>query len=254
MRATSRIADVSLNTVSKLLVQIGSYCIWHHNTYVRNITSQIVQCDEIWSFVYAKERNVPQDMRGKGVGDAWTWVAIDIETKLIISWHVGNRELEDAMIFMQDLRMRVANRIQLTSDRLGVYPAAVEQTFGWNGIDYAQLSKSYGSDPETERKYSPRRLRQTDKITVFGFPDHEYISTSMVERQNLTIRTNIRRFTRLTNGYSKKLMYHKYAVALHFVYYNFCRIHSTIRVTPAMEAGLVTDILEIEDLIKLADE
>ncbi|HWY37434.1 MAG TPA: IS1 family transposase, partial [Bacteroidia bacterium] len=210
--------------------------------------------DEIWSYIYCKEKNVRHDLRGKGVaGDVWTWTAIDANTKLIISWHVGNREIDSGLPFMRDLAKRVINRIQLTTDGLHLYPNVVEEAFGARA-DYAYLRKSYGMEfGNKERRYSAQYIKSITKTIMSGSPDPDHISTSLVERQNLTMRMSMRRFTRLSNGFSKKLIYHKYMVALYFVYYNFCRIHSTIRVTPAMEAGLTNDILKIEDLIKLAD-
>lgn len=253
MLSVSRATGVSPKAIQRLLAQVGSFCIGFHNTRVKNIPAQRVQCDEIWQYVYAKDKNVPQDLRGTGVGDTWTWVAIDADTKLVISWLVGDRNMDSAKPFMLDLKSRLTNRIQLTTDGLLIYPEAVENAFGAK-VDYAQLTKVYGMDPDKPRRYSPTKVTDTKKGAVTGFPDPDYISTSLVERQNLTMRMSMRRFTRLTNGFSKKLLYHRYSIALHFVYYNFCRIHSTIRVTPAMEAGLTKDIWEIEDLIKLADE
>ena len=247
LRATSRIADVSINTVTKLLVSVGEACIKFHNEKVVNVKTRRIQCDEIWSFVYAKQKNLPEDKAG---GDVWTWVGIDADTKLVVSWLIGLRDAETARVFIDDLASRISNRIQLTTDGLRSYLEAVEQSFA-NDIDFAQLHKLYGGDPEAEKRYSPAECIGTRKVRVTGNPDKDHISTSYVERQNLTMRMGMRRFTRLTNGFSKKIDNHCYAIALHFVYYNFCRIHKTLRVTPAMEAGLTEDIMEIEDIIKL---
>lgn len=251
LRATSRITGTSINTVTKLLVDVGKACMKFHDEKVRNVTSKKIQCDEIWSFCYAKERNLPE---GKQGGSVWTWTALDADTKLIVSWFAGSRDEESASIFMQDVASRLKNRVQLTTDGLKAYLSAVEDAFG-NDIDFAQLVKVYGS-PESktdERRYSPAECNGTKKNHVNGNPDPKDISTSYVERQNLTMRMHMRRFTRLTNAFSKKIENHCCAIGLHFVYYNFCRIHKTLRVTPAMEAGLTKDIMEIEDIVKLAD-
>lgn len=250
IRAITRITACSKNTVTKLLVDIGKACEKFHDEKVKGITTKRVQCDEIWSFVYAKKKNVSEDKKGKA-GDFWTWVGIDSDTKLAISFFVGNRDFETANIFMQDLAGRIKNRVQLTTDGLKAYLEAVEDAFG-NDIDFAQLHKIYATvSREDARKYSPAACTGAIKKQVIGNPDPKYISTSHVERQNLTMRMHMRRFTRLTNGFSKKVENHCYAIALHFVYYNFCKIHTTLRVTPAMEAGLTNDIMEIADIVKL---
>jgi len=251
LRSISRIADVSINTVTKLLVDIGTACQKYHDENVRDIKSKRIQCDEIWSFVYAKEKNLPEDMQGKfGLGSVWTWVAIDSDFKLAVSWLVGNRDAEYAKIFMEDVASRLSNRVQLTTDGLKAYLEAVEQNFGAD-IDFAQLVKLYGESLDKEHRYSPAECTGTKKEVVTGYPDQKYISTSHIERQNLTMRMSMRRFTRLTNGFSKKIENHAYAIALHFMYYNFARIHKTLRVTPAMEAGLTRRLWSIEDLVKL---
>lgn len=251
LRATSRLAGVSINTVTKLLVDIGTACQKYHDEHVRNLSSKKVQCDEIWSFVYAKEKNLPEDMRGKfGLGSVWTWTALDSDSKLMISWLVGNRDAEYAYMFMQDVASRLKFRIQLTTDGFRPYLEAVEQTFGAN-IDYAQLIKLYGPSLEGETRYSPAQCNGASKNVVMGHPKKEDVSTSHVERQNLTMRMSMRRFTRLTNAFSKKIENHAHAIALHFMYYNFVRIHKTLRVTPAMEAGITNKLWSLEDLALL---
>lgn len=254
MRAASRIADVSINTVTKLLVDVGRACILFHNEVVQNLTTKRIEADEIWSFVYSKNKNVPEGMEDRA-GDAWTWVGIDADNKLVVSWFVGDRSAESAYEFMRDISERLSTRIQLTTDGLKAYLEAVDSAFTGE-VDYAQLVKLYGSNGEgisNERKYSPAVCTGAKKYSVSGNPDEKYISTSYVERQNLTMRMHIRRFTRLTNAFSKKMENHNYAIALHFVYYNFCKIHKTLRVTPAMEAGLTKDIMEIRDIVRLTE-
>jgi Transposase and inactivated derivatives, IS1 family len=254
LRATSRIADVSINTVTKLLVDVGRACEKFHNETVKGIKAKRVQADEVWSFCYAKQKNVTQEMP-EGAGDVWTWTAIDAETKLVISWLVGSRDADAASSFMNDIAMRLDSRVQLTTDGHKVYIDAVGDNFG-SYIDYAQLVKLYGAAEGTstnERKYSPSECNGTKKQVVIGNPDPEHISTSYVERQNLTMRMHMRRFTRLTNAFSKKIENHSYAIALHFVYYNFVKIHKTLRVPPAMEAKLIKRLMTIEDIVRLAD-
>ena len=253
IRATTRIADVSKNTVTKLLVEVGKACIKFHNEKVLTVKSTRIQCDEIWSFVYSKEKNKPEGM--ENVGDVWTWTALDADSKLIISWFVGGRDAESASIFMNDVASRLANRVQLTTDGLHTYLEAVADSFG-SQVDFAQLQKIYGKEgnaKSAEKKYSPAECIGCKKNVIWGNPDPEHISTSYVERQNLTMRMHMRRFTRLTNAFSKKIENHCHAIALHFVYYNFVKIHKTLRVPPAMEAGLIKRIMSIEDIVKLAD-
>jgi len=252
LRAASRLADVSINTVTKLLVDVGTACRKFHDARVREVASKRIQCDEIWSFVYAKEKNIPKRMSGRGIGDVWTWVAIDADTKLVLSWLVGNRDAWHALKFMRDVAGRVRGRVQLTTDGLNVYPDAVDRSFP-DGIDYAQLVKQYGEAAEPEKRYSPSVITGAIKTPVTGFPDRDHISTSYVERQNLTMRMNMRRFTRLTNAFSKKVENHAHAVALHFTYYNFVRIHKTLNVSPAMQAGLSKTLWNVEDLARLAE-
>lgn len=253
LRSTSRVCDVSINTVTKLLVDVGRACEQFHDETVRKVEVKRLQVDEIWSFVYAKQKNVPKDKEGQA-GDVWTWTALDAETKLMVSWFVGGRDARAAYEFLSDVRGRVVTRMQLTSDGHGAYTSAVDAVFG-QYIDYAQLVKIYGKSTggDNERRYSPAECTGAKTVVVTGRPDNEHISTSHVERQNLTMRMSMRRFTRLTNGFSKKVENHGYAIALHFVHYNFCRIHKTLRVTPAMEAGLTDDIMEVAELVELID-
>lgn len=252
LRATSRICDVSRNTINKLLIEVGQVCQKFHDEKVKGLKSKRIQCDEIWSFVYAKQKNVSDGMPA-GAGDIWTWTGLDSDSKLIVSWFVGNRDAESANHLMQDIAGRLANRVQLTTDGLKAYIEAVDNAFGAN-IDFAQLVKLYGGATKEEvRKYSPASFIGATKTHITGSPDEKHISTSHVERQNLTMRMHMRRFTRLTNAFSKKLENHCYAIALHFVYYNFAKIHKTLRVTPAMQAGLTKDIMSIEEIVKLTD-
>jgi IS1 family transposase len=253
LRATSRLADVSINTVTKLLVDIGTACQKYHDEKVVNVSSKRIQCDEIWSFVYSKDKNLPEELQGKyGFGSIWTWVALDSDSKLAISWLVGNRDAEYAKIFMEDVAKRLKNRVQLTTDGLKAYLEAVEENFGAN-IDFAQLVKMYGKPIDGEHRYSPAECTGARKQVIEGNPKTKHISTSHIERQNLTMRMSMRRFTRLTNGFSKKVENHAHAIALHFMYYNFVRIHKTLRVTPAMEAGLTKRLWSIEDLARLLE-
>jgi len=238
IRATVRMTGVAKNTVTKLLVDLGRACAKWHFAHMRNIKCRRIQCDEIWTFCYAKQKNLPPDKQGRrGYGDVWTWVAIDADTKLAVSYLLGARDFAHAQAFIADLAKRLANKVQLTTDGHRVYLDAVARSFA-SGIDYAMLVKVYGADVSAERTYSPPHCIGATKLTVFGEPDSEHISTSYVERQNLTMRMGMRRFTRLTNGFSKKIENLFYAVALHFMYYNFCRIHQTLRITPAMAAGV----------------
>src|SRR3989441_3878622 len=241
LRAATRLADVSINTVTKLLVEVGAACEEYQGKALRNLKCQRIQCDEIWSFVYAKSKNVPEEHKGEwGYGDVWTWVAIDADTKLVPSWAVGRRDGFTASAFIRDLADRLATRVQLTTDGHKVYLEAVEGAFG-NAIDYAMLVKMYegdsGKHTPAERRYSPAVCTGSREQAITGNADPQHISTSFVERQNLTMRMSMRRFTRLTNAFSKKADNLKAAVALHFMHYNFARIHQTLRVTPAMEAG-----------------
>lgn len=254
LRATSRLADCSINTVTKLLIDIGTACAAYQDKTLRSLPCKRLQCDEIWSFVYSKQKNVPEEKRGEfGVGDVWTWTAIDADTKLVPSFMVGPRDGGVAYDFMQDLAGRLANRVQLTTDGHRAYLEAVEGAFGSN-VDYAQLVKIYGpaESKSPERKYSPESFCGTRVSVVSGDPDEKNISTSFVERQNLTMRMSMRRFTRLTNGFSKKVQNHVHAVALHFMYYNFGRIHKSLRITPAMAAGVSDRVWSLEEIAALA--
>jgi IS1 family transposase len=255
IRATSRIADCSINTVTKMLVDVGTACAEYQDQALRNLPCKRVQCDEIWSFCYAKEKNVPAEMKGQfGYGDVWTWTAICADTKMIASWMVGRRDREAAKEFIADLAGRLASRVQLTTDGHKPYLQAVEEAFGVD-VDYGMLTKLYGEPKgkSAERKYSPGECCGAIKGAVCGNPDDANISTSFVERQNLTMRMSMRRFTRLTNGFSKKIDNHIHAIALHFMYYNFGRIHKTLRVTPAMEAGISDHVWSLEEIAALSN-
>jgi IS1 family transposase len=251
INAACRMTGVAKHTVLNLLRDIGCACAEYHNAAVRNLKVRRVQCDEIWSFVYAKQKNVTEEQMKKGAGDCWTWTAIDADTKLIISYCLGDRGIGTAQFFMNDLASRISNKFQLTTDGHRVYVDAVENAFGAD-IDYSMLVKIYGMpDSVSESRYSPATCIGCRTATISGNPDPKHISTSFVERQNLTMRMGMRRFTRLTNGFSKKVENHGHAVALHFMHYNFCRIHKTLRVTPAMEAGLTDHAWSIEELVSL---
>ncbi|MGB8524878.1 MAG: IS1 family transposase [Candidatus Acidiferrales bacterium] len=252
LRATSRLADVSINTVTKLLVDAGQACLEYQDKTLRELTSKRIQCDEIWSFVGAKEKNASPEKKAAGWGDIWTWVAIDADTKLVPSFMVGSRGAHTAKFFMDDLAARLANRVQLTTDGHRVYLQAVEDAFG-SEIDYAMLVKIYGHEAANDTKYSPAECIGCQTVGITGRPNPAHISTSFVERQNLTMRMKMRRFTRLTNAFSKKAENHLWAIALHYMHYNFCRIHQTLRVTPAMAAGVSSRVWDISDIAALLD-
>lgn len=254
LRAVTRITGVSINTVTKLLVDAGRACEAFHDRAVRNVAAKRVQCDEIWSFTYAKAKSVADAKAAPdGAGDTWTWTALDADTKLIIGWLVGGRDGGYAAAFMEDVAGRLANRVQITTDGHKAYLDAVDGAFGCD-VDYAMLDKIYGSSPESAKgRYSPAECIGAKKKRVEGRPDPAHVSTSYVERQNLTMRMHMRRFTRLTNAFSKKVENHAYAVALHFAFYNFVRIHKTLRVTPAMAAGLTDRLWEIRDIVALVE-
>lgn len=255
IRATARMCDVAFNTVLKLLPEIGKACAEYQDTVFRDLPCKRIQCDEIWSFCYAKEKNVPDEVKGKfGFGDVWTFTAICADTKLVPSWLVGRRDAGYAFEFVSDLAARLAHRAQVTTDGHRMYLEAVEGAFG-SEVDYGMLVKLY-NEPKAqgnEKKYSPGECCGTRKSVITGDPDPKHISTSYVERQNLTMRMSMRRFTRLTNGFSKKIQNHACAIALHYMHYNFCRIHKSLRVTPAMEAGVTDHVWSIEELARLLD-
>ena len=256
IRATCRIADVSKNTVVKLLADAGRACLAYHDEHVRDVSAERIQCDEIWAFCYAKEKNVATAKAAPAdAGDVWTWTAIDADSKLVVSYAVGDRDAETARDFMFDLADLLAGRVQLTTDGFGAYLKAVGDAFAAD-VDYAQLIKLFG-EPTGQKghecKYSPAECSGTIKQPVFGKPDPARVSTSHVERQNLTMRMGMRRFTRLTNAFSKKVENHAYAVALHFMYYNFCRTHQSLRMPPAMAAGLAKRPWEVADLVALVE-
>ena len=253
MRSISRVCDVSINTVGKMLVDAGEVCAAFHDAKVRNVASKRVQVDEVWSFTAAKQKNVAGMKKPvANAGDTWTWTALDADSKLIVQWFVGGRDGYAAKVFIDELASRLANRVQLTSDGHRAYLDAVEGAFGAD-VDYAQLVKLYGESPEAEKRYSPAECIGCRKTPIEGNPDPKHISTSYAERQNLTMRMHMRRFTRLTNAFSKKFESHVHMVALYTVWYNWVRIHKTLRVTPAMAARLTDKLMGFEDIVALMD-
>ena len=255
IRSISRVTGASKDTVTKLLVDAGKVCADIHNERVRDVQVRHIQCDEIWSFCYAKQKNAPRVTNAiDGAGDVWTWTGIDTDTKLLVSWLIGGRDSSYAIEFMDDLRSRLANRVQLSTDGYGAYLEAVDGAFGGD-VDYAQLIKVYGKpSDEDRRRYSPGDCIAIRKIDVSGFPNMDEVNTSHVERHNLTMRMSMRRFTRLTNAFSKKIENHAYAVALYAVYYNFIRPHTTLSgQTPAQVAGLAAQRLTMRQLVKEID-
>ena len=256
MRSVSRICDVSINTVAKILVDAGEACLALHDEKVRGVKSQRIQCDEIWSFCYAKQKNVKAAKAAPDhAGDVWTWTALDADTKLMVSYFVGDRSGESARVLLYDLAGRVTDRVQITTDGFASYLRAVEGAFGADA-DYAMLEKVYGADKlgsSPERKYSPAECIGANKKLISGNPDMKHVSTSYVERSNLSIRMQNRRFTRLTNAFSKKFTSHVHALGLYFAFYNFCRIHKTLRVTPAMAAGITDKLWTLADIVALMD-
>jgi len=255
LRSTSRITNIHIDSITKVLVQVGKACLKFHDETIINIKSAKIQCDEIWSFVQCKEANTQYCKKNgkEHIGDAWIWVGIDADTKLVVSWLVGDRSSECAHDFMRDVKSRLANRVQLTTDGFREYIPAVKDAFNYD-VDYAMEIKTYGTAEgnDAERKYSPATVKSVKKVRVFGKPNKDDISTSYVERQNLTMRMGMRRFTRLTNAFSKKIENHGYAIAMHYVYYNFVRRHTTLRVTPAMAAKLTDRFMTIDDMIRIA--
>jgi len=254
LRATARITGFARMTIEKLLRDIGAASVAYHDANVRGLKSQRIQCDEIWSFVGAKAKNVPEERRDEW-GDIWTWTAIDADSKLIVGYRVGNRTAADAYDFMMDVASRLSNRIQLTTDSLNLYLNAVDYAFGTE-IDYAMLEKHYGTSVSTSsaaHRYTPSKITGVKRATITGDPNLRHVSTSYVERQNLTMRMHMRRFARLTIAFSKKVEMHAHSVALHFMYYNFCKIHQTLRVTPATEAGISDHVWSIDEIVGLLD-
>lgn len=250
IRATVRMTGVAKNTIVKLLEEIGAACATYQDKAFNNLQCKRLQLDEIWSFVYSKDKNVPEEKQGIfGYGDVWTWVALDADSKLVPCWHVGTRDALAAKTFIDDLASRLANRVQLTTDGHKAYLQAIEGAFGCE-VDYAMLIKLYGVEQE-EVRYSPSKCLGTETQVITGSPNKKHISTSYVERQNLTMRMSMRRFTRLTNGFSKKVENHIHALSLHYMYYNFVRIHKTLRCTPAMEAGVTSRLWSVEDIVAL---
>ena len=253
IRSVTRLLNVGKNTIIKLMIDAGEGCAAYHDEHVRGLRSKRIQVDEIWSFTYAKEKNVASAKAApEGAGDTWTWTALDADTKFIASWFVGGRDGECAKWFIEDLATRLANRVQLTSDGHRAYLEAVEGAFGAD-VDYAQLVKMYGSAPGPAGRYSPADCTGIKKNRIEGNPDMKHVSTSYVERSNLTMRMHMRRFTRLTNAFSKKVENHAHAVALFTTYYNFVRIHKTLRVTPAMAAGVSDRLWDVSDIVALVE-
>ena len=255
IRATARMTDTAFNTVLRFVADIGIACRAFLDESMRNLPCRRLQADEIWQFCYAKDKNVPDSMRNKpGVGSVWTWTAIDADTKLVPTFHVGTRDAACAEEFMMDLAGRLTHRVQLTTDGHRAYLEAVDLAFGFHQIDYAMLVKLYGAAPEGETRYSPAKCIGARADVVAGDPDPDHVSTSYVERQNLTMRMSMRRFTRLTNGFSKKVENLEHALALHYVHYNFARIHKTLRCAPAMEAGVSDRLWSVRDIAALLEQ
>ncbi len=253
IRSTVRMTGVAKNTVIKLLVDLGRACAKFQSKALVNLRSRRIQCDEIWSFVYAKDKNAPESMKAQGQArDMWTWTALDADSKLMVSCLIGGRDAGYAVAFMEDVAARLATRVQVTTDGHKAYLEAVEGAFGMN-VDFAQLVKLYGEAPEAEKRYSPAQCIGCRKTYVSGDPDPAHVSTSFVERANLTMRMSVRRFTRLTNAFSKKVLNLEAAVALHFMYYNFGRVHQTLRATPAMEAGIADHVWTLAEIVALLE-
>jgi IS1 family transposase len=251
VRSTSRMTGVAKGTILRLLAEVGTACAEYQNRTIRNINAKRIQVDEIWSFCYAKQKNVTAEMlETQYAGDVWTFTAIEAQSKLVIGWYAGSRDTGTATAFLQDIESRLANRVQLTTDGHKMYLTAVADAFG-SGVDYAQLVKVFGNDPEAQKRYSPAACIGCEQKSIAGRPDPKHISTSYVERQNLNMRMNMRRFTRLTNAFSKKIENHIHALALFHMHHNFCRVHQTLRVTPAMEAGISQHVWSVSELINL---
>ncbi len=253
MRATARITGVARNTIDKLLVELGAVCSRYQDITIRNLNCARIQVDEIWAFCYAKQKNLtPAIAEERVAGDIWTWAAIDADSKLVPCWTLGKRDSETSNLFVSDLASRLSNRVQLTSDGLAAYLGAVRNAFG-EAVDYAQLVKVYEASHEGQRRYSPPDCIACDRISVIGEPDALHISTSYIERQNLTMRMNMRRFTRLTNAFSKKIENHAAAVSLHMMHYNFARVHQTLKTSPAVKAGVSDHVWSVEEIVALLD-
>jgi len=253
IRATCRMVGICKDAALKLVRDMGAACADLHNRVLRNVHARHVQCDEVWAFCYAKAKNVPEHKKADRAGDVWTWAAIDADSKLVLSYLCGGRDAEWAHKFMEDLASRVNTRIQITTDGHRAYAEAVEGAFGMD-VDYAMLIKLYGAPSDMiETRYSPAQCIGVRTATLTGSPDPRHISTSFVERQNLSMRMGMRRFTRLTNAFSKKFENHCHMVAIYFAYYNFCRVHQTLRVTPAMEAELTDHVWSVEELVELLE-
>jgi len=255
VRSTSRLTGVAKGTILSLLATVGAACAKYHDATVRNLRTQRIQADEIWSFCYAKNKNITPAIReaNPAAGDVWTWTALDADSKLMVSWLVGAHDKPTARLFMLDVASRLSNRIQLTTDAFALYTDAVDDAF-LTDVDYAQLHKIYATASPQSGRYSPPICIGCKTREICGEPDSKHISTSYVERQNLTMRMSMRRFTRLTNAFSKKFENHVHSIALFYLHYNFCRIHQSLRVTPAMEAGIATSVWSISDIVALAEE
>jgi IS1 family transposase len=252
IRSTVRLTGICKDTVLKLLCDLGAACKRYHDANVRGLKCYRIQCDETWNFCYAKDANATLEQKAGGAGSVWTWIALDADSKLVVSYLSGGRDATWAHTFMSDVSGRLAHRVQLTTDGHRAYLDAVEGAFGMD-VDYAMLVKIYGHGPEPETWYSPPQIIETRLAVITGDPDPRHISTSYVERQNLTMRMSMRRFTRLTNAFSKKIENLRHAVALNYMHYNFCRIHQSLRVTPAMEAKLTDHVWSLEELVGLLD-
>lgn len=253
VRSTCRLTGVAKGTVLALLADLGEQCAIYHEDNVRGIRAKRLQCDEVWSFCYGKDKNVSEDQKKIGAGSLWTWAALDADSKLCVSYLCGGRDADWAMDFMEDVASRLTTRVQITTDGHKCYVEAIEGAFGMD-VDYAMLIKLYGNPAQPDTRYSPGVCIGTESVRVIGSPDPAHVSTSYVERQNLTMRMSMRRFTRLTNAFSKKIENHRHMLAIYFMYYNYCRVHQTLRVTPAMEAGLSHHVWSISELVALLDK
>ena len=252
VRSTCRMTGIAKGTILSLLADMGKVCAEYHDEHVCNVAAKHIQCDEIWSFCYGKDKNISEEKKAEGAGSLWTWTALDADSKLIVSYLCGGRDAAWARSFMKDVAARLTTRVQITTDGHKAYIEAVEGAFGMD-VDYALLIKLYGSPAAPETRYRPGVCIGTESCIVMGNPGPQHISTSYVEHQNLTMRMSMRRFTRLTNAFSKKLENHEHMLAIYFLYYNFCRVHQTLRVTPAMETGISNHVWTIEEMVNLLD-